>query len=131
MGKEIVNHIQEAQRAPYRINPRRNMLRHILIKLTKIQDEKKKSPSGYITPPLVPFPKNILRKTLKLVKSKICYETIFVSNYFQFYLLSLIQSFSNYFLTTSHMPGYHVNKGVMLFSSMPILFPNNCYNFLV
>ena len=29
MGKEIVNQVQEAQRVPYRINPRRNMLRHI------------------------------------------------------------------------------------------------------
>ena len=35
MEKEIVNQIQEAQRVPYRINPRRNMTRHILIKLTK------------------------------------------------------------------------------------------------
>ena len=36
MGKEIVNQVQEAQRVPYRINPRRNMPRHILIKLSKI-----------------------------------------------------------------------------------------------
>ena len=35
MEKKIVNHVQEAQRVPYRINPRRNMPRHILIKLTK------------------------------------------------------------------------------------------------
>ena len=35
MEKEIVNQIQEAQRIPYRINPRRNMPRHILIQLTK------------------------------------------------------------------------------------------------
>ena len=33
MGKEIVNQVQEAQRIPYRINARRNMKRHILIKL--------------------------------------------------------------------------------------------------
>ena len=32
MEKEIVNQVQEAQRVPYRINPRRNMPRHILIK---------------------------------------------------------------------------------------------------
>ena len=37
MGKEIVNQVQEAQRIPYRINPRRNMPRHILIKLSKIK----------------------------------------------------------------------------------------------
>ena len=33
--KEIVNKVQEAQSVPYRINPRRNTPRHILIKLTK------------------------------------------------------------------------------------------------
>ena len=36
MGKEVVNQGLEAQRVPYRINPRRNMPRHILIKLSKI-----------------------------------------------------------------------------------------------
>ena len=35
MEKEIVNQVQEVQRVPYRINPRRNTPRHILIKLTK------------------------------------------------------------------------------------------------
>ena len=35
MEKGIVNQVQEAQRFSYRINPRRNMPRHILIKLTK------------------------------------------------------------------------------------------------
>ena len=34
MEKEIVNQVQEVQRVPYRINPRRNMARHMLIKLT-------------------------------------------------------------------------------------------------
>ena len=41
MGKEIVNQVQEAQRIPYRINPRRNMPRHILIKLSKIKYKEK------------------------------------------------------------------------------------------
>ena len=40
MEKEIVNQVQEAQRVPYRINPRRNTLRHILIKLTKNNTKK-------------------------------------------------------------------------------------------
>ena len=31
MEKEIVNQVQDAQRVPYRKNPRRNMPRHILI----------------------------------------------------------------------------------------------------
>ena len=35
MEKKIVNQVQQAQRVPYRINPRRNTPRHILIKLTK------------------------------------------------------------------------------------------------
>ena len=37
MGQEIVAQVQEAQRVPYWINPRRNMPRHMLIKLTKIK----------------------------------------------------------------------------------------------
>ena len=37
MGKEIATQIQETQRVPNRINPRRNTPRHILIKLTKIK----------------------------------------------------------------------------------------------
>jgi len=37
MGKEIATQIQNAQRVPYRRNPRRNMPRHTLIKLTKIK----------------------------------------------------------------------------------------------
>ena len=40
-GKERVNQVQEAQRIPYRINPRRNTPRHILIKLTKIKYKEK------------------------------------------------------------------------------------------
>ena len=32
LEREIVNQVQEAQRVPYRINPRRNMPRYILIK---------------------------------------------------------------------------------------------------
>ena len=41
MGKETATRVQEAQRVPYRINPRRNMLRHIVIKLAKIKDKEK------------------------------------------------------------------------------------------
>ena len=41
MGKESPTQIQEAQREPYKINPRRNTPRHILIKLTKIKDKEK------------------------------------------------------------------------------------------
>ena len=37
MGKEIVTQVQETQRVPNRINPRQNIPRHILIKLTKIK----------------------------------------------------------------------------------------------
>ena len=41
MGKKIVNQVQEAQRVPYRINPRRNTPRHILIKISKIKYKEK------------------------------------------------------------------------------------------
>ena len=41
MGKEIVNQLQEAQKVPNRINPRRNTPRHILIKMTNIKDKDK------------------------------------------------------------------------------------------
>ena len=41
MGKEIATQVQEAQRVPYRINPRRNTPRHIVIKVAKIKDKEK------------------------------------------------------------------------------------------
>ena len=41
MEKERVSQIQEAQRVPYRINPRRNTPRHILIKLTKTKHKER------------------------------------------------------------------------------------------
>ena len=41
MEKEVVNQIQEMQRVPYRINPRRNTSRHILIKLTKTKHKER------------------------------------------------------------------------------------------
>ena len=41
MGKEIVNQAQKAQRVPYWTNPRRNMPRNILIKLSKIKNKEK------------------------------------------------------------------------------------------
>ena len=41
MGKEIATQVQEVQRVPYRINPRRNTSRHIVIKLAKIKDKEK------------------------------------------------------------------------------------------
>ena len=41
MGKEPLTHIQEAQQVPYKINPRRNTPRHILIELTQMKDKEK------------------------------------------------------------------------------------------
>ena len=41
MGKEIVNQVQEAQRVPHRINPKRNTPRQILIKPSKIKYKEK------------------------------------------------------------------------------------------
>ena len=39
MGKEIATQVKEMQRVPYRINPRRNTWRHIVIKLAKVKDK--------------------------------------------------------------------------------------------
>ena len=41
MEREIVNEVQEAQRVPYRISPRRNTPRHILIKWTKTKHKER------------------------------------------------------------------------------------------
>ena len=41
MGKETAIQVQEVQRIPGRISPRRNTPRHTVIKLTKIKDKKK------------------------------------------------------------------------------------------
>ena len=41
MEKEIVTQVQEAQRVPYRINPKRNMPRHILIKLMETKHKER------------------------------------------------------------------------------------------
>ena len=41
MEKEIGNQAQEAQRVPYRVSPRRNTPRHILIKLTKTKHKER------------------------------------------------------------------------------------------
>ena len=41
MEKEIAHQVQEAQRVPYRINPRRNTPRQILINLTKTENKEK------------------------------------------------------------------------------------------
>ena len=51
MGKEIITQVQETQRVPNRINPRRNTPRHILIKLTKIKHKEQiiKSSKGKTT----------------------------------------------------------------------------------
>ena len=42
VGKEIVHQVQEEQRVPYRINPRRNMPRHILIKVNNNEINRRK-----------------------------------------------------------------------------------------
>ena len=39
MGKEVATQVQKAQQVPYRINPRGNTPRHIVIKLAKIKDK--------------------------------------------------------------------------------------------
>ena len=41
LREEIVNQVQEAQRVSYRINPKRNTVRQIVIKLSKIKYKEK------------------------------------------------------------------------------------------
>ena len=41
MEREIVSQVQEAQRVPYRINPRRNTPKHILIKLIETKHKER------------------------------------------------------------------------------------------
>ena len=43
MGKETVNPVQEVQKVSGMLNPRRNTLRHIVIKLTKNKDKDNQS----------------------------------------------------------------------------------------
>ena len=49
MRKETLIQVQEVQRVPYRMKPRSNTLRHILIKLTKIKDKSIKRNKGKAT----------------------------------------------------------------------------------
>ena len=46
MGKETVIQVQEAQRVPFRINPKRNTPKHIVIKMTKLKIDSIKSSIG-------------------------------------------------------------------------------------
>ena len=39
LRKETVTHVQEAQKVPYRMIPKRNTPRHVVIKMTKIKDK--------------------------------------------------------------------------------------------
>ena len=41
MGKDLDTQVQEVQRVPGRINPRRNTPRHIVLKLKKVKDKEK------------------------------------------------------------------------------------------
>ena len=41
MEKEIVSQVQETQIVPYQINPKRNMPRYILIKLTRAKHKER------------------------------------------------------------------------------------------
>ena len=41
MEKKVAKQVQEAQRVPHRINPRKNTPRHILIKLTKTKHKER------------------------------------------------------------------------------------------
>ena len=70
----MVNQVQEAQRVPYRINPRRNIPRHILIKLTKtkhkeriLQAAREKQQVTYMGNP-IHLTADLLAKTLQATR---------------------------------------------------------------
>ena len=72
MEKEITNQAQDAQRVPYMIHTRRNMPRHILIKLSKIKYKGKilkatreKQQITYKGIPLIPIRSNLSAETLQ------------------------------------------------------------------
>ena len=62
MVKEIVTQVQEPQRVPYRINRRKNIPRHILIKLAKLKDKEKniKSNKGTATNNIQENPRKVI-----------------------------------------------------------------------
>ena len=83
MGKEIVNQVQEAHRVPYRINPRRNMPKHTLIKLTKTKHKEKILKDITIVniyAPNIGAPQYV-RQTLTDIKEEIDSNTIVVGNF--------------------------------------------------
>ena len=62
MGKEIINQVQEAQRVSGRVNPRRNTLKHIVIKSDEREEPKAKNTSK--------TPSNLMEKSKALQRSK-------------------------------------------------------------
>ena len=52
MGKERVSQVQEAQRVPYRINPRRNTPRHTVFNLSKLKSAREKQQMIYKGKPI-------------------------------------------------------------------------------
>ena len=62
MEKEIVNQVREAQKVPYRINPKRNTPRHILIKLTKVKHKEQILKAAREGRPCGPVAKALLPK---------------------------------------------------------------------
>ena len=74
-GKEITTHIQKVQGVPYRINPRRNMPRYILIKLqNSAQGTNIKISKGKVTNNIQGIPLQARREwqdILKVMKGEI------------------------------------------------------------
>ena len=62
MGKETLTQVKETQRNPHRMNPKRNTVRHVLIKLTKIKYKEKniKSIKGTAT-------NNVQRNPIRII----------------------------------------------------------------
>ena len=76
MEKEIANQVQEAQRIPYRINPRRNAPRHILIKLTKTK-HKEIILKAAREKQQVTYKGNLIRLTAEILQARREWQDIF------------------------------------------------------
>ena len=71
MEKEIVNQVQEAQRVPYQINPKKNTPRHIIIKLTKAK-HKERLLKAAREKQKVTYKGNLICLTADLLQQKLC-----------------------------------------------------------
>ena len=99
MGKEITTHIQKVQGIPYRINPRRNIPRYILIKLqNSAQGTNIKISKGKVTNNIQGIPLQARREwqdILKVMKGEILQPRLLYLTMILFRFEGEIKSFTD------------------------------------